>query len=72
MNRIKLLRARAGISQTELAERAGVSQPTVSDLEHKGITGRTRAETLGKIARALSVDVEELLDEEVPLANQAV
>lgn len=32
-NRLRVLRKAAGLTQTELAERSGVSQPTISQLE---------------------------------------
>ncbi len=65
--RLRVLRARRGLSLTEAAERAGVTRDTISDLER----GKRRAymPTLTKIARGYKVPVEELLEEPVPLAE---
>ncbi len=63
--RLRVLRARRGLSLTEAAERAGVTRDTISDLER----GKRRAymPTLTKIAKGYRVPVEELLEEPVPL-----
>ncbi len=61
--RLRVLRARRGLSLTEAAERAGVTRDTISDLER----GKRRAymPTLTKIAKGYRVPVEELLEEPV-------
>ncbi len=66
--RLRVLRARRGLSLTEAAERAGVTRDTISDLER----GKRRAymPTLTKIAKGYRVPVEELL-EEPALAGKA-
>jgi transcriptional regulator with XRE-family HTH domain len=57
---IKELRMKRGISQNELARRAGVKQSVLSYIE----TGRTkhpRIDTLTAIAAVLGVKVEDLM-----------
>lgn len=51
---------RRGMELQELASLAGISRTTLYHLE-RGHTGRLRATTLQKIARALGLTVEELL-----------
>lgn len=60
MSKIKELRKAQKMTQTELARRAGVSQPHIHDLEQ----GNRHAshETLKRIADALGVTVQELQD----------
>lgn len=58
MNKIKALREERNIAQTELARRAGVSQPYLHDLESN--RRGARQETLERIAAELGVKVEEL------------
>ena len=56
--RLKELRERRVLTQSELAEKAGVRSATVTDIE----TGkhRPRPSTIRKLAKALSVGPEEL------------
>ena len=61
-NRIKEIRIAKGISQKELASKAGVSQPFVHDLENEN--RGAKPETLEKIASALECAVEELYGEQ--------
>lgn len=56
--RIKSLREEAGLTQTQLAEKAGLPQPHISRLE-AGKHSPT-AKTLQKIAQALGVKVSQL------------
>ena len=57
-NRLKQLRADAGITQAELAEKVGVTRKTVNTVEN-GVF--TPSATLAiKLAAALGVTVEEL------------
>src|SRR5947209_3897690 len=49
-DRVKQARELFGLTQTDLAERVGVSQPAISDIEVGRIQGS--AETVGKIASA--------------------
>lgn len=55
---IRELREHAGLTQTELAERSGVSRATVNRIENG--KEETSTKTLEKIASALGVCVEEL------------
>lgn len=61
MNRIKEAREALKVSQIELANRAGFSQPYIHDLEnnHRG----AKPETLQRIANALGVKVSDLVIE---------
>jgi transcriptional regulator with XRE-family HTH domain len=52
---VRAARRRAGVSQVELAERAGTSQPSIARLE-KGQVSPTVI-TLDRIARALGTDL---------------
>ena len=65
--KLRNLRKRRMYSQRELAERAGVSLPTVQRIEHGTVKGQPK--TLRQLAEALEVDPTELLEkgwEEVP------
>jgi predicted ATPase/transcriptional regulator with XRE-family HTH domain len=55
---IRSYRLRAGLSQEELAERAGVSARAVSDME-RGLRKNPRPETLRLLADALALDTQE-------------
>jgi transcriptional regulator with XRE-family HTH domain len=59
--RLRVLRARQGLSLTEASKRAGITRDTLSDLER----GKRHAymPTLAKIAEGYGVPVEELLEE---------
>lgn len=53
--------ARACVTQTKLCEMAGVSYSTL----HKWmLMGSARPDVLGKVARALQVDITELMEDE--------
>lgn len=56
--RLQGARLRTGLSQTELAERAGVKQTYIYELEY-GTTNLT-IKTLDKMAKALNVDIRDL------------
>lgn len=58
MNRIKEIRESAGVSQKDLATKANVSRPYLSDLE-KNRRG-AKPETLQRIAEALGVTTKDL------------
>src|SRR5215204_128748 len=66
--KLRVLRARMGLSLTEAAARTGVTRDTLSDLEH----GKRHPymPTLAKIAAGYGVPVEELI-EEPALAGKA-
>lgn len=57
--KIKELREKAGLSQTELSKKSGVSQNLIARLESGSLTNTT-TDTLFKIANALGVRVEQL------------
>lgn len=58
MNKIREVRESAGVSQKDLATKANVSQPYLSDLE-KNRRG-AKPETLQRIAEALGVTTKDL------------
>jgi len=58
--RIKLIRKAANLTQLEMAEKLGVSQPSYSEMETKA--GNCAFYTLQKVAEALSVSVPFLVD----------
>lgn len=58
--KVKMLRESLGMSQKELAERAGIAQSTVHYIESGG---NYTHKTLQKLAAALGVSVADLLDE---------
>lgn len=58
-SRIKELRERLGMSQEELANKAGISRVTLSGLE-TGTVESTSTKTLFKIAAALNSSVDEV------------
>ena len=65
MNNLKHYRTAAGLSQTQLAEKVGVSHRTLQDYEQgrKPLEG-ARAITVLNMARALGCTVEDLIDRE--------
>ena len=58
---IKRLRRKLGITQTELARRAGIRQGVLSYIEN-GRTKHPRIDTLAAIANALGVTIEDLIE----------
>lgn len=58
--KLAALRDKRLLSQQELADRVGMSRTTISNLEHGG---NARASTLRKLAAALEVEPEELIDD---------
>ena len=63
MKAIRILRAEAGITETELGKRSGVAQYQISRIEHGHV--RPTAPTVGKLAVGLGVGVAQvyMLDE---------
>lgn len=59
--RIEILRAKAGLSQEDLALAAGVSREVISAIETRQPGRRVRTVTLAKLAGPLGVELEELL-----------
>ena len=62
MHSLRIARVRAGMTSAELAKLAGVSQNTITRIEHG--SGVPQATTLYKLALALRVDPATLLQEE--------
>lgn len=60
-------RKRAGLSQKELAARAGVTRQTISRIEQGG---HAYYDTLDKLAKALHVSRKRLLEETSPLRER--
>lgn len=58
---INLLLARQSITKSELAKRSGLTKQATCQLIKRGTC---EPRTAGKIARALGVDVEELIEHE--------
>lgn len=59
-NRIKLIRKAANLTQLEMAEKLGVTQPSYSEMETKA--GNCAFYTLQKLAEALNVSVHFMVD----------
>lgn len=57
MYKLKILREQQGLSQEELAAKAGISRVTVSLLE-TGSEDNAKTKTLLKLAKALNVSME--------------
>lgn len=58
---VQLAMARACLSRRELAEKAGIPEPTLQRvINHRSV----RPATLGKVARALGVDPLEIMEQE--------
>jgi len=58
---IKKYRNKLGLTQEALARKANISYNTIIKLESKGITD-PRMETLKKLASALEVSIDKLVD----------
>ena len=58
-NRLREIRLLRNLTQADLAKSAGVSQPTVSDIERGDIVSPAH-ETVARLALALNVSIEEL------------
>lgn len=63
MHGIVTRRKIAGLSQNELAQKAGISQATISDIE-AGNTNAPRVDTLQAIARVLGCTIDDLFGNE--------
>jgi transcriptional regulator with XRE-family HTH domain len=68
--RLRVLRARRGLSLTEAGELAGIQRQTLAKLE-RGQRERPHDTTLAKIAQAYAVPVEDLLEEPPVLLGKA-
>ncbi len=62
---LRSMRKEAGLSQTEMARRLGISQPTLNRLETAG--QNTTLRTLTQICRALQCEVGDLFERRVKL-----
>jgi transcriptional regulator with XRE-family HTH domain len=60
--KLRYERRAAGLTQAELAERSGVAQSTIAQIEG-GARPNPHPGTLKKLAEALSVETRELLDD---------
>ena len=72
--RLKSLRELKGLSQNELARRAGINRPTISELE-SGRQQDVTVETARRLARALEVSLNMLVgedEEETQAADEAL
>src|SRR5215203_682154 len=69
MDELRRIRKLRGLSQQQLADRAGVGQDTISGLELGRHTPQGR--TLQKIARALNCDIADLYQREEPPASRS-
>ena len=58
-NLLKAWRKHLGLTQTEVARRAGISQSALSQMER---SDKLRSETLEKLAKALGLNIEQLID----------
>jgi transcriptional regulator with XRE-family HTH domain len=63
MTTIKDIREKQGLTQVQLAEKSGIKQNTISDLETGNIKSPS-LDTAVKLARALGVAIEELFPEQ--------
>jgi transcriptional regulator with XRE-family HTH domain len=62
-NVLRRERRRAGLTQAELAEKSGVSLPTIARIE-AGYIEAPRVSTLRKLARGLGLEVRDLLEDD--------
>lgn len=67
---LRAARALLGISQTELADRAGVSVPTIQRMEASIGDVRGVVDTLVKVVKALDTLGLELIGEDAPSAGR--
>jgi DNA-binding XRE family transcriptional regulator len=67
---LKALRLRAGLSQVQLAERVGLKQPNISEIESGKRT--PSLDTLQRLAQALEVSVDDILKGIRPLADKDI
>jgi transcriptional regulator with XRE-family HTH domain len=64
---LRRLRQRAGLTQTEMARRLGISQPTLNRLEN--VAQNTTLKTLTTICRTANCDVGNLFSGRVSLSR---
>ena len=68
--RIALLRERAGLTQLELSRLVGVTESTIQNWE-SGRTGTDHIQRIVKFCKALNCRVEDLLESESDLSEEA-
>jgi len=68
--RIAEARERAGISQAQLAEKLGTTQPRIAYWERKAVN--MRSDVLAKIAQTLKVSTDVLLGRKPPKAGKPI
>jgi DNA-binding Xre family transcriptional regulator len=61
ISKLRAWRVLRNLDQSELARRAGMTQPEVSRAERLGQTKKMKGETLERLAGALHIAIEELL-----------
>ena len=64
-NKLLSIRKKAGLTQAEVAESAGLSDRTYADIDRGTVNMRT--ETLLRICDALTITPDEILTEDTPL-----
>lgn len=69
---LRAFRLRAGLSQSDLARKAGTSQPRVAVMESKGDPTLPRLEWLARIADAMGVTVSYVLSERAMLEAESL
>ena len=67
--RVRHYREKAGLSQIQLAEKANVSRPYVSQIEN-GVFN-TSLETIISVANALQISIEDLLVDSLEITKEA-
>lgn len=60
---LKAMREKRNLNQRELAERSGVPQPIISQIEI-GLVKAPRIDTLVKLAKGLKCTVDDLIEED--------
>lgn len=68
---LAIARAKAGLTQAELAKQAGIPQSVISDIEN-GKTTNPRVGTLRKLADLFGCTIDDLLRETQEGANEKV
>ena len=62
INHIRTFRQKQGLTQAQLAERTGIAQPDISDIE-SGKRSNPRLWTAWRISKALNVPIRHLFEE---------
>jgi len=63
-SRLEILRAKRGMTQEQLSDASGVSRDVITAIENRRERRKIRVLTLVRLADALKVDLEELLEPE--------